>query len=135
MASSATLCNNVQGLKPTLIMILAQTILALTNILYKLAMYDGMSVPVLVAYRFMLGAAFILPLAFFVERFIFLMFLFFFLYMLTILIQKYQYIQEKEAQANMEDNLLRFSLWSIRVRIYSDALFISSSPYVIIKKN
>ncbi|KAL6585372.1 hypothetical protein OROMI_002016 [Orobanche minor] len=60
--------NNVQGLKPTLLMILAQTILAVTNILYKLAMHDGMPVPILVAYRFIFSAAFILPLAFFIER-------------------------------------------------------------------
>ncbi|KAL3814447.1 hypothetical protein ACJIZ3_015715 [Penstemon smallii] len=58
----------IHGLKPTLLMVLMQTILSLVNIGYKLAANDGMSLPVLVAYRFMFGAAFIAPIAFFVER-------------------------------------------------------------------
>lgn len=66
--SCATICNNLHGLKPTLIMIVVQTILALATIGYKLALNDGMHIPVLVAYRFMFGAAFIVPVAFFVER-------------------------------------------------------------------
>ncbi|XP_057803277.1 WAT1-related protein At1g68170-like [Salvia miltiorrhiza] len=68
MACCANVCNNVHELKPTLIMILVQIILAVATICYKLAMNDGMRLPVLVAYRFMFGAAFILPVAFFVER-------------------------------------------------------------------
>ncbi|KAH6813517.1 hypothetical protein C2S51_022535 [Perilla frutescens var. frutescens] len=68
MTACATICNSLHGLKPTLIMILVQTILALATIGYKLALNDGMRLPVLVAYRFMFGAAFIVPVAFFVER-------------------------------------------------------------------
>ncbi|KAK4424356.1 WAT1-related protein [Sesamum alatum] len=68
MAALAKICNTLHGLKPTLIMVMVQTILAVVNIGYKLAANDGMRLPILVAYRFMFGAAFILPIAFFVER-------------------------------------------------------------------
>ncbi|KAG8364093.1 hypothetical protein BUALT_Bualt19G0090800 [Buddleja alternifolia] len=68
MASCGTMCNNLHGLKPTLIMILVQSIFSLVTIGYKLATNDGMSLQILVAYRFMFGAAFIVPVAFFVER-------------------------------------------------------------------
>ncbi|KAL6560715.1 hypothetical protein OROGR_004274 [Orobanche gracilis] len=88
MLSWESICNNVHGLKPTLIMICVQTIFAVVNIGYKLAANDGMRLPVLVAYRFMFGAAFIVPVAFFAER-------------------------EKETKADMEDSLLRISLWFI----------------------
>lgn len=51
-----------------MIMVLVQAIFAVVNIGYKLAANDGMRLPVLVAYRFMFGAAFIVPVSFFVER-------------------------------------------------------------------
>ncbi|KAG8368734.1 hypothetical protein BUALT_Bualt15G0076800 [Buddleja alternifolia] len=70
MASYEKICNSIHGLKPTLIMVLVQTILSLVNVGYKLAANDGMSLSVLVAYRFMFGAAFIVPIAFFVERYV-----------------------------------------------------------------
>lgn len=60
----------LHGSKPTLLMILVQITLAFVNIGYKLALNDGMPLSVLVAYRFIFGAAFIVPVAFFVERFI-----------------------------------------------------------------
>ncbi|KAL3843734.1 hypothetical protein ACJIZ3_001137 [Penstemon smallii] len=68
MGSWAKACNNLHGWKPALIMVLVQTTFALVIISYKLAANDGMSLPVLVAYRFMFGAAFIGPVAFFAER-------------------------------------------------------------------
>ncbi|XP_042023275.1 WAT1-related protein At1g68170-like [Salvia splendens] len=68
MSWCPNICNNVHGLKPTFIMMLVQMILSVATICYKLAMNDGMRLPVLVAYRFMFGAAFIVPVAFFVER-------------------------------------------------------------------
>ncbi|KAL2477501.1 WAT1-related protein [Forsythia ovata] len=64
----AKISNSLHGLKPMLLMVLVQTIFAGVNIVYKLAANDGMNLSVLVAYRFMFGAAFMLPLAFFVER-------------------------------------------------------------------
>ncbi|GER55498.1 nodulin MtN21 /EamA-like transporter family protein [Striga asiatica] len=68
MSSWATLSNTIHGLKPTLIMILVQTILSLVNIGYKLAANDGMSLSILIAYRLIFGAASILPIAIVVER-------------------------------------------------------------------
>ncbi|KAL1557800.1 WAT1-related protein-like protein [Salvia divinorum] len=61
-------CANVCGLRPVLAMFLVQMMSAASTICYKLAMNDGMPLPVLTAYRFMFGAAFIVPVAFFVER-------------------------------------------------------------------
>ncbi|KAG8368735.1 hypothetical protein BUALT_Bualt15G0076900 [Buddleja alternifolia] len=49
-------------------MIMVQSVYALVNVGYKLAANDGMSLTVLVSYRFMFGAAFIIPIAFFAER-------------------------------------------------------------------
>lgn len=59
----------VDRLKPVAGMVLVQVVFAGVNILYKLAANDGMDLRVLVAYRHLFGAAFLLPLAFFVERF------------------------------------------------------------------
>ncbi|KAK4405083.1 WAT1-related protein [Sesamum angolense] len=67
-AAGAKICNNLHGLKPTLIMVMVQAIFAVVNVGYKLAANDGMRLPILVGYRFTFGAAFILPIAFFVER-------------------------------------------------------------------
>ncbi|KAL8540651.1 hypothetical protein ACS0TY_002044 [Phlomoides rotata] len=64
----AKISNILHGSKPTLLMILVQITLTIVNIGYKLALNDGMPISVLVAYRFMFGAAFIVPVAFFVER-------------------------------------------------------------------
>ncbi|CAI9786221.1 unnamed protein product [Fraxinus pennsylvanica] len=68
MSTYARICNALHGLKPTLLMILAQTIIACLNVVYKLASNDGMNLQILVGYRFLFGAAFIVPIAFFYER-------------------------------------------------------------------
>ncbi|KAL2511908.1 WAT1-related protein [Abeliophyllum distichum] len=68
MSRYVRICNALHGLKPTLLMIVAQTIIAGINIVYKLATNDGMNLQVLVGYRFLFGAAFIVPIAFFAER-------------------------------------------------------------------
>ncbi|KAL8120559.1 hypothetical protein AgCh_017655 [Apium graveolens] len=60
--------NVTDGLKPTLIMVVVQISFVGANILYKLAALDGMNLTILVAYRFLFAAAFMLPLALFVER-------------------------------------------------------------------
>ncbi|WOL02324.1 WAT1-related protein [Canna indica] len=57
-----------QGMKPAAAMVLIQVVFAGVNILYKLALNDGMEVKILVAYRYLFAAAFISPVAFFVER-------------------------------------------------------------------
>ncbi|XP_059653384.1 WAT1-related protein At1g68170-like [Cornus florida] len=62
------ICNAVHGLKPVMMMVVVNMAMAGVNVLYKLAANDGMSLRVLVAYRFLFAAAFIVPLAFYVER-------------------------------------------------------------------
>lgn len=51
-------------------MVMVQIAFAGVNILYKLAVNDGMNLKIVVAYRFIFSTAFIAPLAFFIERFI-----------------------------------------------------------------
>ncbi|XP_062080242.1 WAT1-related protein At1g25270-like [Humulus lupulus] len=55
-------------LKPALLMMVVQVAYAGVNVLYKLAANDGMNLKIIVAYRFVFATAFILPLAFFIER-------------------------------------------------------------------
>ncbi|GAB4829854.1 hypothetical protein Ancab_019500 [Ancistrocladus abbreviatus] len=58
----------MHGLKPILVMLMVQVGFAGVNVFYKLAAADGMNLRVLLAYRFLFAAAFIVPLAFFLER-------------------------------------------------------------------
>ena len=64
--------NVVHVLKPALLMVMVQVANAWVNVLYKLAVNDGMSLRVVVAYRYIFATAFIAPLAYILERFIFL---------------------------------------------------------------
>ncbi|KAF3781445.1 WAT1-related protein [Nymphaea thermarum] len=52
---------------PAMSMVLAQIVFAGLNILYKIAVDRGMSLRVLVTYRFIVGAAFLAPIALFLE--------------------------------------------------------------------
>jgi len=65
------MCNVVHALKPILLMVLVQVANAWVNVLYKLALNDGMNLSIIVAYRYVFATAFIAPLAFIVERFFF----------------------------------------------------------------
>ncbi|EEF27752.1 WAT1-related protein At1g25270 [Ricinus communis] len=58
----------LQELKPVLFMIVVQFCFAGINVFYKLAAYDGMSLKVLVAYRFFFAIVFLVPLALIFER-------------------------------------------------------------------
>ncbi|XP_050211995.1 WAT1-related protein At1g68170-like [Mercurialis annua] len=58
----------VHEVKPVLLMVVVQLSFAATNVLYKLAAYDGMSLEVLIAYRFIFALAFLIPLALIFER-------------------------------------------------------------------
>jgi len=49
-------------------MVMVQIAFAGVNVLYKLAANDGMSLRIVVAYRFIFATAFIAPIAFIVER-------------------------------------------------------------------
>ncbi|CAL0309532.1 unnamed protein product [Lupinus luteus] len=60
--------NLVHGLKPALLMVVVQIANAWVNVMYKLAVNDGMSLRVVVAYRYIFATAFIAPLAFILER-------------------------------------------------------------------
>ncbi|KAH6827167.1 hypothetical protein C2S53_019230 [Perilla frutescens var. hirtella] len=58
----------VDGLKPVMMMVAVQLSLTGVNILYKLAGNNGMSLPVLIAYRLLFAAATVVPLALILER-------------------------------------------------------------------
>lgn len=62
------LLDTIQGLKPAMMMVVVQAALAGVNIFYKLAGNIGMSLRVLIGYRFLFAAAFIVPLALVIER-------------------------------------------------------------------
>lgn len=59
----------LDGLKPALLMVLVQVMYAGVTVLYTFATNDGMSVEIIVAYRFMLASAVMVPLALVLERF------------------------------------------------------------------
>uniref|UniRef100_A0A7N0VKX6 WAT1-related protein n=1 Tax=Kalanchoe fedtschenkoi TaxID=63787 RepID=A0A7N0VKX6_KALFE len=58
----------MDGMKPVLLMILVQIGFAGVNVAVKLAVGHGMSLKVLIAYRYIFAAAFVLPVALIVER-------------------------------------------------------------------
>ncbi|KAF6163661.1 hypothetical protein GIB67_036121 [Kingdonia uniflora] len=62
------ICNIFHGLKPMLVMMVVQFSFAGVNVFYKLAINDGMSMRVMVAYRYIFATVVIGPIAFFVER-------------------------------------------------------------------
>jgi len=68
--------NAMHGLKPVLLMVLVQIAYTAVNVLFKLAINDGMSVKVATAYRLAFGSAFTVPLALISERSIFAYFTF-----------------------------------------------------------
>ncbi|GER47160.1 nodulin MtN21 /EamA-like transporter family protein [Striga asiatica] len=61
-------CDLIHGLKPTMMMVTVQVVLAGVNIFYKLAGNNGFSLRVLIAYRFLFAAATVVPLALVLER-------------------------------------------------------------------
>ncbi|XP_061364551.1 WAT1-related protein At1g25270-like [Gastrolobium bilobum] len=58
----------MHGLKPALLMLVVQIVFASANVLYKVAINDGMSVRVVTAYRLIFAAACTVPLALILER-------------------------------------------------------------------
>ncbi|KAL8155928.1 hypothetical protein AgCh_001106 [Apium graveolens] len=62
------ICNVIHELKPTILMVIAETIMGVNNVLYKLAVDDGFDLRILVTYRFIFAAAFMVPVALFIER-------------------------------------------------------------------
>jgi TRAP-type mannitol/chloroaromatic compound transport system permease small subunit len=60
--------NFIDGIKAPFLMVLIQIAYAVNAILYKLVANEGMSLCVLVAYRYLFASIFMIPLAYFVER-------------------------------------------------------------------
>ncbi|XP_054803603.1 WAT1-related protein At1g25270-like [Prosopis cineraria] len=58
----------MNGLKPVVLMVMVQIAFAAVNVLYKLAINDGMSMRIATAYRLLFGSASTLPLALVFER-------------------------------------------------------------------
>ncbi|WVZ85613.1 hypothetical protein U9M48_032517 [Paspalum notatum var. saurae] len=58
----------VEGAKPAVAMVGVELVFSALQIFIKLALDDGMDARVLVAYRLVFAAAFLCPLAFFVDR-------------------------------------------------------------------
>ncbi|KAG5016051.1 hypothetical protein JHK85_022187 [Glycine max] len=69
MVEMKGICNVLHGLKPVLLMVLVQIAYTAVNVLFKLAINDGMSVKVATAYRLTFGSAFTVPLALISESF------------------------------------------------------------------
>ncbi|CAL1352682.1 unnamed protein product [Linum trigynum] len=63
-----TMREKLEEMKPAAVMVVVQVAFAGVNILYKLAANDGMSLKVIVAYRFLFATAFMVPLAVALER-------------------------------------------------------------------
>ena len=106
--------NVILGLKPTILMLIAQTILSVRNVLFKLASNDGSDLKILVAYRFLFAAAFMVPVAFFVERW-------FSLSWLSINFCKFvlkfcSVLQKQKAEIDMESDLAIVFVCLCRVR-------------------
>ncbi|CAN8291357.1 unnamed protein product [Cochlearia groenlandica] len=55
-------------MKPVVLMLMAQVAIAGVSILFKLAIRSGVSLPILIAYRFLLSTTLMIPLAFFFNR-------------------------------------------------------------------
>ncbi|XP_057420086.1 WAT1-related protein At1g25270-like isoform X2 [Lotus japonicus] len=68
MVNMNGVCHLMQGLKPALLMLFVQVAYAAVNIVYKLAINDGMSMTVATAYRLTFASAFTVPLALFFDR-------------------------------------------------------------------
>ncbi|OIT39833.1 PREDICTED: WAT1-related protein At1g68170-like [Nicotiana attenuata] len=62
------ICDKVQGLKPVIMMVFVQIAYAGMSLFYKLASNNGMSLRVLIAYRFIFAAATVIPLALYFDR-------------------------------------------------------------------
>ncbi|KAL6964330.1 hypothetical protein U1Q18_035385 [Sarracenia purpurea var. burkii] len=62
------ICNTIHGLRPAIMMVVVQAAMAGVNVFYKIAANIGMSLRVLIAYRFLFAAGILVPLALVVER-------------------------------------------------------------------
>ena len=62
--------NMVEGWKPAMLMVVSQIAATCLNVLYKMVIENGMSLRVMMAYRFMFATLFIAPLALILERLI-----------------------------------------------------------------
>ena len=70
MTKIGDIWDGAKGFKPAILMVVLQMTYTGINVLYKLAVNDGMNLRVVIAYRYMFATAFIAPLAIIVERLI-----------------------------------------------------------------
>lgn len=120
----------IHGLKPTILMVIAETILGASNVLFKLASNDGSDLRILVAYRFLFAAAFMVPVALFLERSILhplythVPWRTHHIYIYTNLCLKFimVFLQKQEAKVDMEGDLAIAFICVGRV-CYIDSLF------------
>ncbi|KAI3930195.1 hypothetical protein MKW92_011767 [Papaver armeniacum] len=68
MDCSTKLCSIMKGWKPFFVMILVQLSFTGMNVFYRLAINDNMKMSILIAYRSIFGAAFIIPIALIKEK-------------------------------------------------------------------
>lgn len=61
----------MEEMKPAMVMVVVQILFAGMNVLYKLVANDGMNLRILIAYRMMFAAAFMIPIALVFERYYF----------------------------------------------------------------
>lgn len=64
-------CKAMEEMKPAMVMVVVQILFAGMNVLYKLVANDGMNLRILIAYRMMFAAAFMIPIALVFERYYF----------------------------------------------------------------
>ena len=60
----------VDALKPIMLMVMVQVAYAGSTVIFKLAVMDGMSMPVAIAYRYIFASIFTIPVALLFERFL-----------------------------------------------------------------
>lgn len=58
----------VNGLKPVVVMVVVQVAYGGVNVLYKLAISNGMSARIIAAYRYIFATVFMIPLALYFEK-------------------------------------------------------------------
>ncbi|KAI9121741.1 hypothetical protein K1719_007131 [Acacia pycnantha] len=58
----------IEGLTPAILMVLLQLTYAVINVMYKIAVADGMNLRIVIAYRYIFATAFLAPLALILER-------------------------------------------------------------------
>jgi hypothetical protein len=113
------ICKAMHGVKAGMLMVVVQFAFAGVNVFYKLASNNGMSLRVVIAYRFIFATLFVLPIALVFERYIHAT--------LSSLFQSYIRLmhirkQEKQAEAELGSALPSIFVWPIWVRFHNSPI-------------